>query len=327
MPPSRDTVLTPLGVAAQVYAGTTAIELQAPLLALAVLLLLVDALLSLWLRGLMTLPRRPAWLGGAAGVLLLIVLIVPSHAQDSLAMEAALDTRLAYVATGLDDVDAMSRAGLTGLGLVLKTRTSYLPEAPLGINLDKDDLSFFPLIYWPMDPREANLSPQALSKLADYMRNGGTLLIDTRDQTLGGGAQQFAGHADPAAPARQARPAAAAAGAARSRADQGVLHPARISRRWEGGKVWVEALPPAEPGAQGPARGGDGVSPIIIGGNDWAAAWAVDSTGQAIAAVSPGGGAARDGVPLRRERGDVRAHGQLQDGSGARSALLERLGK
>ncbi len=285
---SRDTVLTPFGVAAQIYAGTTAIELQAPLLALAVLLLLIDALLSLWLRGLMTVPRRPAWLGGAAGVLLLVVLIMPSHAQD-FDTQAALDTRLAYVATGLADVDDMSRAGLTGLGLVLKTRTSYLPEAPLGINLDKDDLSFFPLIYWPMDPREANLSPQALSKLADYMRNGGTLLIDTRDQTLGGAPnnspgtqtlQRLLGKLD--LPPLQPVPP-----------DHVLTKAFYILRgfpgRWDGGKVWVEALPPAEPGAQGPARGGDGVSPIIIGGNDWAAAWAVDSTGQAIAAVSPGG--------------------------------------
>ena len=36
--------------------------------------------------------------------------------------------------------------------------------------------------------------------------------------------------------------------------------------RWDGGKVWVEALPPAG-SESGPARGGDGVSPIIIGGN------------------------------------------------------------
>ena len=42
-----------------------------------------------------------------------------------------------------------------------------------------------PLLYWPMDPREKNLSPAALSKIADYMRLGGTILFDTRDLTLG----------------------------------------------------------------------------------------------------------------------------------------------
>ena len=56
-----------------------------------------------------------------------------------------------------------------------------------------------------------------------------------------------------------------------------------------GGKVWVEALPPPDPGVgAAPARGGDSVSPVIIGGNDWASAWAVDSSGQPIADVEGG---------------------------------------
>jgi hypothetical protein len=33
----------------------------------------------------------------------------------------------------------------------------------------------------------------------------------------------------------------------------------------------------------------DGVSPVIIGGNDWAAAWAVDDGGRAMFPVVPGG--------------------------------------
>ena len=73
--------------------------------------------------------------------------------------------------------------------------------------------------------------PQALSKIADYMRNGGTILFDTRDLTLGRGAGRvLARRADLAPPAGQARPAAAGAGARRSCADQGVLHPAGLSR-------------------------------------------------------------------------------------------------
>ena len=50
--------------------------------------------------------------------------------------------------------------------------------------------------------------------------------------------------------------------------------------RWAGGPLWVER------------RGGrhnDGVSSVIIGANDWAGAWAVDSFGRPMAAVVPGG--------------------------------------
>jgi hypothetical protein len=65
--------------------------------------------------------------------------------------------------------------------------------------------------------------------------------------------------------------------------------------RWQGGAVWVEALPPVQPGADAsPARGGDGVSPVIIGGNDWAGAWAVDASGRPLAEPVPGGETQRE---------------------------------
>ena len=152
-----------------------------------------------------------------------------ARADDAMNMKAALDTRLAYVITGLPDLDQVSKAGLTGLGQVLKTRTSYEPQEPIGVDLARDDLSFYPLLYWPMDPREKNLSPAALSKLNDYMRLGGTILFDTRDLTLGAvrGAT-FAGEQTLRRLTAGPGPAAAGAGARRSCADQGFLYPARI---------------------------------------------------------------------------------------------------
>ncbi len=54
-------------------------------------------------------------------------------------------------------------------------------------------------------------------------------------------------------------------------------------------------MPPPDPDAgPAPARGGDGVSPVIIGGNDWASAWAVDNEGRGLVAVSPGGDQQRE---------------------------------
>ena len=154
--------------------------------------------------------------------------------------------------TGLADVDAMSKAGLTGLGLVLKARTSYEPQEPMGVDLGaRRSFASIPLLYWPMDPREKDLSPAgAVASIADYMRNGGTILFDTRDLTLGAvrGAA-FARRAD-LAPAD-------------ARLDLPPLEPVPADHvltkafyilqdfpgRWDGGKVWVEALPPADPKA------------------------------------------------------------------------------
>ncbi|HVV27708.1 MAG TPA: DUF4159 domain-containing protein [Rhizomicrobium sp.] len=279
-------VLTPLsGGAMQAYGNTHALALEPWLLAAAMVLLLLDCILALGLRGFS--PRKLRWIGAA----FVLVLAVPqARADDAVAMKAALDTRLAYVKTGLADVDQVSEAGLTGLGLALRARTSYEPLEPIGVDLEHDDLSFYPLLYWPMDPREKSLSPAALARIGEYMRNGGTILFDTRDLSLGavrGAAspgeqtlRRLTGTLD--LPPLEPVPA-----------DHVLTKAFYILRdfpgRWTGGRVWVEALPPAPKNGAPPARGGDGVSPVIIGGNDWAAAWAVDGSGHFMSTPSPGG--------------------------------------
>jgi uncharacterized protein DUF4159 len=99
--------------------------------------------------------------------------------------------------------------------------------------------------------------------------------------------------------------------------------------RWDGGKVWVEALPPRDPNAgPEPARGGDGVSPVIIGSNDWAAAWAVDPQGRPMVDIVPGGERQREmayrfGVNLVM----YALTGNYKTDQVHVPALLERLGK
>jgi len=311
------------------YAQTAVIALAPFLLAAAMALLFFDAAISLWLRGYFSRLR----LMRAAAAVLLALVILPSRdarADDAFDLKAATDTRLAYVVTGLADVDEMSRAGLIGLGNQLRRRTSYEPLEPMGVDVAKDDLSFFPLLYWPMDPREKDLSPQALSKISDYMRNGGTILFDTRDLTLG--AQQ-----GPASPGQQTLRRLLA------KLDLPPLEPVPSDHvltkafyilqdfpgRWDGGKVWVEALPPVDPSAgPTPARGGDGVSPVIIGGNDWAAAWAVRPDTSPLVDVVPGGERQRElafrfGINLVM----YTFTGNYKTDQVHVPALLERLGK
>jgi hypothetical protein len=209
-------------------------------------------------------------------------------------MASALDTRLAYVITGDSEVDAMSKAGLFGLGLQLRARTAYEPLDPVGVDIEKDDLSFYPLLYWPMARAEKDLSPVAVGKVDQFMREGGTVLFDTRDAPISG----LAGGTSPGEVTLRRL---------LSKLDIPPLEPTPADHvltrtfyllkefpgRWSGGQVWVEALPPVDANNPPPtpiaARGGDGVSPIIMGGNDWAAAWALDEMGNPIAAVVPGG--------------------------------------
>ena len=94
---------------------------------------------------------------------------------------AALETRLAYVVTGNADVDTISKAGLAGLTLFLAQRTALEAGDPIGLDIAHDELAFYPLIYWPIVPGAARPSDEALKRIDSYMKNGGTVLFDTRD--------------------------------------------------------------------------------------------------------------------------------------------------
>jgi hypothetical protein len=276
-----------LGVERHAYGEIDARALMPWLLAAAATLLLLDAILSLALRGHSPVRLLARATGGAMVALLLLPSLHDARADDAMNMAAALDTRLAFVKTGIPELDNGSRAGLTGLGMVLKNRTAYEPKEPLGVDLERDDLSFYPLLYWPMDPRQRALSARALARVSDYMRQGGTILFDTRDLSIGapGAGQEILRRVTRGLdiPRLEHVPG-----------DHVLTRSFYILKdfpgRWTGAPVWVEALPPADRNAaRAPARGGDGVSPVIIGGNDFAAAWAIDGNNSFLSVPTPGG--------------------------------------
>ena len=304
-----------------------------PLLEIVLLMVIVDALISLVLRGYLTITNLRGIARRAPAALALCfalgLALNQARADEATNMAAALDTRLAYVVTGAADVDAMSKAGLFGLGLQLRARTSYRPASPVGIDVERDDLSFYPLLYWPMAAQQKDLSPQAVAKIDAYMRQGGTILFDTRDQPLSG------------LGAGAASPGELTLRRLLDKLDIPPLQPLppdhvltktfyllkEFPGRWIGGQVWVEALPPPKPGEDAPARGGDGVSPVIIGGNDWAAAWALDDEAMPIAAVVPGGEEQREtAVRFGVNVAIYAMTGNYKTDAVHASALLERLG-
>jgi hypothetical protein len=117
-----------------------------------------------------------------------------------------------------------------------------------------------------------------MEALNTFMRNGGIILFDTRDEGSGEGSPGARAGAA-AGDARPRRPAAGA-GAGGPCAAPRLLPAAGPARALAGGQVWV---------ARDQDRANDSVSPVIIGGHDWAAAWAVDARGQNPYATVPGG--------------------------------------
>jgi hypothetical protein len=294
-----DLVLKPLaelptGVEMTAFGLRQAIELKYVAMAIAIALALLDLVAGLILRGLVAIPRlplpKPAATGAVIALALVLALSSQASADDAFAMKASLNYRLAYIVTGDAEVDGMSRAGLKGLTRVLKERTAVEPADPIAVDIESDELAFFPLLYWPVTTAQAPLSAQALAKVDAFMRNGGTILFDTRDQdtalpgmgkTSGGNValrRLLAGLDIP--PLQQLN-------------QEHVLTRSfyllrEFPGRWASGRVWVEAQQQGNDGATTTVAS-DQVSPIIVGAADWAAAWAEDDQGRPVAAVVPGG--------------------------------------
>ena len=270
-------------------ASDSAIDFRPWLFAAALIALLVDTLIVLVLNGAFRhrgLRPAPATAMILIAGLSLAVFAAPGtgHAQDAqpgdVDMLESLDrTRLAYVITGDDETDNISRLGLDSLSRYLFSRTALEPGTAIGVDIETDQLALYPMIYWPMSEDADIPSPGAISRIDAYMKSGGTVLFDTRDRIvdLGGGSsvltlrlQQILASLD--IPPLEPVPADHVLTKSFFLLDT-------FPGRYSDGPLWVEALPETDNPAERPARTGDGVSSILITGNDMAAAWAVDEQG------------------------------------------------
>ena len=290
---------------------TPPLDLRAWLLPAALVGLMIDAFVSMWFAGEAGLRRR-----GAFVVLVFAALcggvLAPTSSRaatigvSSRDMDSALSARLAYVATGDASVDETTKQGLISLTRVLSARTSADLGEPIAVNPARDELAFYPLIYWPIVAGRPQPPPEVRARLAAYMKYGGTVVFDTRD------ALTVRPDGSPTAEAKWLR-------ALLEGVDVPELEPLpqdhvltktfylldRIVGRTAIGQTWVEALPAPDPNdkVQRPVRAGDGVSPIIIVSDDLAAAWASDDEGRPLFPLIPGGSrqrelAVRSGVNL-----------------------------
>ncbi len=205
------------------------------------------------------------------------------------ALQASLETHLAYVVTGNAEADRVSQAGLSGLSKILTARTAVEPGDPMAIDPARDELVFFPLIYWPVLPNAEPLPDHVLAKVDAYMKQGGLIIFDTKNDDTNPGALLSSGAMTPLSqllgkldlPPLQRMP------------EDHVLTKAfyllqSFPGRWDNGDPWVEARPEGGETARRAVKS-DGVSSIIITSNDLAAAWALDDSDRPMFATVPGG--------------------------------------
>ena len=187
----------------------------------------------------------------------------------------------------------MSKAGLQGLTLFLAQRTALEAGDPIGLDPARDELAFFPLIYWPISLKAPKPSQAALERIDTYMKRGGTVLFDTRDAI----------DAPPGPNGENSTPGMLALRTILSSLDIPELEPVPRDHvltktffllrdfpgRFTSGQLWVEALPDeGDEQSNRPARAGDGVSSILITSNDLAGAWAMRPDGQPMLPLVPG---------------------------------------
>jgi hypothetical protein len=282
------------------YTNAEPRDLRGILLSTSLALFLIDAIIVALLgAGIAALLRRRAATAALALALISAASLagpwpVRAESSDDFALKATSQTRLAYVVTGNADVDSIVKAGMDGLTLFLARRTALEAGDPVGVDPAHDELAFFPLIYWPVMPGAPKPPQDAINRIDAYMKQGGTVLFDTRDAL----------EAPPGEGGASQTPGMQALREILSSLDIPELEPVPRDHvltktfyllrdfpgRFTNGQTWVETLPRGEEDedASRPARGGDGVSPIIITSNDLAGAWAIRPDGQPMLPLTPG---------------------------------------
>jgi hypothetical protein len=283
------------------YTNAEPRDLRGILLASSLALFLIDALVVALLGGgIAALLRRRAVPAALAFALALsTIMATPTRlradtASDDFAIKSVAPTHLAYVITGNADVDSIVKAGMAGLTLFLAQRTALEAGDPVGIDPARDELAFFPLIYWPVVPGAPKPPQEAINRIDAYMKQGGTVLFDTRDAI----------EAPPGPGGESQTPGMLTLRNILSSLEVPELEPVPREHvltktfyllrdfpgRFNSGQTWVETLPREDDdeAASKPARGGDGVSPIIITSNDLAGAWALRPDGQPMLPLTPG---------------------------------------
>ncbi len=265
--------------------------LEGIFLMLAFALLLVDVIISLLVTGRFRKFSRHALTVMVVMFGSYIFAVDPAVAQSAKQQdisakqrEAALQMRFAYVETDTPSLNLQLKAGLTGLNLELYRRTSVEPAAPHAVKLGVDPLDLYPMIYYAPPRNAAALSPEEIEALNSYLRNGGSLVIDTRDAIPG---QKVSSRLKDVlkgldVPPLQPTPPDHVLSRSFYLLNE---FPGRIAS----GQLWIEANH-----SEGANSLGDRVSRVYIGASDWIGAWAIDENKRPLNLM--------DGQETNRER-------------------------
>ena len=317
--PLPEALVIPPGVSAAPLGATRSFDLRPLLYTLLLLLVLVEFWAGLWLRGLLTFrpfaPVASRLLGATrnrfAGkfVLSLVAMFFlvavcfsyspyPARAQSNQNSQNNLQSnfatagdiasganiqepRMVYAITGVRETDEASFKGLRALNNIVIARTSVTLSEPFGVRVGVDDISPYPLLYWPYDKSASLPTAESSAALSEYLARGGMVLVDLRQAPFLDSLSETGSAFD--AGSLAFLQALRAPALSQMREDY-VLRRAFYLLEGTPGRYDSETFLLSAPD---PAA--DNVSSFLLGTNDWAAAWALDSRGQPEYALIPGG--------------------------------------
>lgn len=270
---------------------TRHVDLAPTFLVAAVIALLVDGVMMLlisgalsdlshiWRKTAVSSGRAPPSLNGMGLILIGTLLTTfPQHTAKAAPppfLDDALDSRLAWVATGDQAVDTITESGLRRLTGDLALRTAVEFATPRQVDPKHDPLEFYPLVYWPIAHHPPTISRETRKKIALYLDRGGLIIFDGRHPDNVATLQTFLRSLD--LPPLQRLPQNHVL------TRSFYLLPGLLGRFSTNGAVWIAHSPHSE-----------NVSPIIAGSVDWVGAWATDAQGHPLLPMIPPGEAQRE---------------------------------
>ncbi len=233
--------------------GDYEIDLMPNMLLAALILFLADWIIMIFIAG-----RGFKITGKHIALMMLILAPSTSFASTENDIKYASGFHLAYIETGDSNIDDTSFRGLSALANIMASRTSVETVDVIGLDPENDEMAFFPLIYWAISDNQKTYSSKALSNIQYYLDHGGTILFDTMGQNSKNIEALRQITASLNIPPIEPIPNDHVLGRSFYLLDKYV-------GKHSSGTLWVEKQS---------ASGRDNVSSILIGSNDFAAAWA-----------------------------------------------------
>lgn len=211
-------------------------------------------------------------------VICYIFLILANKSLHS--SEYTNDTYLAYVKTQNANINQISKNGLISLKEILSKRTAITPKGVVEININEDNIYYFPFIYWPLTQDNENLATTTKIKIKSYLSAGGMILFDViknKRSEINITQEEL----------NRIKKYLAKLGIKsliplpkNHTLSRSFYLLKKFSGRWDTNIIFVE---------KSDLEYKDGVNSVILGFNNWASAWALDKNGYPFFPVVPGG--------------------------------------